>query len=155
MSFGEGTEYSVSGITVYDTGIRYDGVFYAAKDEQVSLTMDDPSDDDKKYIVNYGTIIGSGTQYKIVMPDRNVIVSTIPTKLSTPENLSMVPTTLEGGVVTDVTASWSEVPYADGYYLTPYRIDGEKWTAVCDAIRIVNNVDSGSTLSCSMKETIM
>ena len=90
MSFGEGTEYSVSGITVDDTGIRYDGVFYAAKDEQVSLTMDDPSDDDKKYIVNYGTIIGSGTQYKIVMPDRNVIVSTIPTKLSTPENLSMV-----------------------------------------------------------------
>ena len=36
---GAGTEYSVSGITAYPTGIKYNDVYYAGSGDQVSLTL--------------------------------------------------------------------------------------------------------------------
>lgn len=56
---GDGTEYEVSGITAYGTGILYDGTFYAGNGDEVSLNL---SHDDKAgYTFNQYTISGGGS----------------------------------------------------------------------------------------------
>jgi len=75
IGFGDGTEYSLSGITAYDTGLKYGGVFYAGANETIALTIADPSAEGRKYAASAGTLTGSGTAYQLVMPDDNVIIS--------------------------------------------------------------------------------
>jgi len=56
---GASTEYSVSGITAYATGIKYNGVYYAGNGESVSLAL---SHDDKAgYTFNQYAVAGGGT----------------------------------------------------------------------------------------------
>jgi len=76
IGFGDGIEYDVSGITAYSTGLEYKGVFYAGKEEQITLTMPDLSSQRKYYVASAGELTGSGTNYTLEMPDEDVVIST-------------------------------------------------------------------------------
>lgn len=71
---GTATEYNVSGITAYSTGLAYDGNIYAGNDDEVALTLGNTTPDGyifKGYSVNAGTL-ADGT---LTMPDEAVTVS--------------------------------------------------------------------------------
>ena len=76
---GAGTEYSVSGITAYPTGIKYNDVYYAGSGDQVSLTL---SHGDKagyafnEYTASAGTLSGTENPYTLTMPDADVTINT-------------------------------------------------------------------------------
>ena len=76
---GAGTEYSVSGITAYPTGIKYNDVYYAGSGDQVSLTL---SHGDKagyafnEYTASAGTLSGTENPYTLTMPDEDVTINT-------------------------------------------------------------------------------
>ena len=76
ISFGGvTTNYDVSKLAKYKHGLGYNGVFYAAKDEQIDLTMPDLSAQKRKYVASAGELNGSGTKYTLVMPDKDVVIS--------------------------------------------------------------------------------
>ena len=56
---GEGTEYSVSGITAYATGIKYNDVYYAGSGEAVGLTLSHA--DREGYTFSTYAVTGGGT----------------------------------------------------------------------------------------------
>ena len=76
---GAGTEYSVSGITAYPTGIKYNDVYYAGSGDAVSLTL---SHGDKagyafnEYTASAGTLSGTENPYTLTMPDADVTINT-------------------------------------------------------------------------------
>ena len=135
INFGSGTSYDVSGITAYGTGLGYGGAFYAGIGDNVSLTMADPSVNDKKYIVNAGTLTGSGTKYKLAMPDEDVVISTTYTKLPKPQNIKISDCAKPSGYLDGSPyLSWDDVDGAQGYYVTPYILKNGKAVALCDPI---------------------
>ena len=71
------TVYSVSGITAYPTGIKYNGVIYAGNDETVNLTLGH-SDLNGYIFTGYeasaGTLSGNANPYTLTMPDEDVII---------------------------------------------------------------------------------
>ena len=136
VDFGKGTSYDVSGITAYQTGVEYEGSFYAGKDDVVSLTMQDLTANNKQYVVNHGTLTSSGNQHQITMPDRDVNISLVPIKLLDPTNVTLDVCTSEAGRITEVDACWHEVADADGYDLTLYKIENGKWTQIGDTIKV-------------------
>ena len=74
---GEATEYTVSGITSYGTGIKYDGVPYAGQAEKISLALshaDAPSGYMfDTYTASVGTLTDiSETGASLTMPEANV-----------------------------------------------------------------------------------
>ena len=173
IDFGEGTEYSVSKITAYPVGLRYDGKYYAGRknDEDfdvVSLTMPDPSADDKKYIASAGELTGSGTEYQLAMPDDNVVISKVPARFLPPEDVRLEVETTSGGEIKRVKALWEE-PYGAIYYrLVPYVIRDGVWTqfgttpyievaasgegtASYEMVNIIKNLDQGDEYAFAVK----
>ncbi|MDO4859400.1 MAG: hypothetical protein Q4A48_00050 [Bacillota bacterium] len=136
IDFGESTEYDVSGITAYSTGLGYDGAFYAGKDDVVTVTMPDISDKDRKYVVRAGQISGSGTEYQITMPDEDVEVNWMYSRFPAPQGVVIKPSISMNGLVSKVEAEWEESDGAVGYYLTPCRIEDGKWKDLCDPIDV-------------------
>ena len=74
---GAGTEYSVSGITAYPAGIKYNDVYYAGSGDAVSLTLSNaaPAGYQYDYTANAGTLSGTENPYTLTMPDEDVTVS--------------------------------------------------------------------------------
>lgn len=69
---GNATQYNVSGITAYGTGLAYNGKYYAAKDETVTLGNTLPAGHDLTgYTASAGTIDGD----TLTMPDSDVTVN--------------------------------------------------------------------------------
>ena len=71
---GVGTEYAVSGITAYSTGIKYGGTYYAGNGESVTLTLshaDKPGYTFSQYTATPGTLSGS----TLTMTDADQTVS--------------------------------------------------------------------------------
>ncbi len=84
VDFGSGSEYSVSGITVYPVGLAYAGAFYAGKGETVELQLHSKVPEGEyvfQYIAsgNAKLTSGAGTAWKLTMPDENVTI-TVQTK---------------------------------------------------------------------------
>ncbi len=74
---GEVTEYTVSGITSYGTGIKYDGVLYAGKEENITLALSHPDAPSgyvfDTYTASAGTLTNiSETGASLTMPETNV-----------------------------------------------------------------------------------
>jgi hypothetical protein len=71
-----GVIYTKNGLTLYDTGLMYDDVLYAASGEQVSLTL---SNNRTLFAASYtasaGTLTNSGNPYTLTMPAGNVNIS--------------------------------------------------------------------------------
>ena len=98
---GTVTEYVVSGITSYGTGIKYRDVLYGGDGDEVSLTLsyetsETSNDYPYDYYVNAGTISGTSNPYTLTMPASNVIVSV-------DKNL---PTDDSGNYLIDSAADW-------------------------------------------------
>ena len=75
---GSAFEYTVSGITTYGIGIKYNDVLYAGNGDAVSLTLGYtlPGYDVTSYNANNGgTIEGSSNPYTLTMPDANVTIT--------------------------------------------------------------------------------
>ena len=77
---GTVTEYNVSGVTSYGTGIKYNNVLYAGDGDNVSLTLGNTgSAPAYGYAVRYdpsaGTITGTANPFTLTMPDENVTVN--------------------------------------------------------------------------------
>ena len=74
---GTATNYSVSGITSYGTGIKYGDVLYAGSGDVVSLTLSNTTPegyDFGGYTANAGTLSGSDNPYTLTMPDADVTI---------------------------------------------------------------------------------
>ena len=67
---GAATEYNVSGITSYGTGILYDGVLYAGADEEISLNLSGSTN----YKASAGTLSGSSNPHTLTMPASDVVI---------------------------------------------------------------------------------
>ena len=76
---GNATEYTVSGITAYGTGIKYGSTLYAGSGEEVSLTLSNsatvPLGYQYDYTASAGTINGPANPYTLTMPDGDVVIS--------------------------------------------------------------------------------
>ena len=72
---GNATEYDVSGITSYDTGIKYNDVLYAGNDDEVSLNLSCSAPNAIGYSVSAGTLTGDANPYTLTMPDEDVVIS--------------------------------------------------------------------------------
>ena len=57
---GTGTEYNVSGITGYETGIMYNSKYYAGDGDEVDLTLNHSAPSDGKHFFRYG-VTGGGS----------------------------------------------------------------------------------------------
>ena len=76
---GSPTVYSVSGITAYNKGIKYNNVFYAGDKDQVSLTLSggDSSGRAVTYNPSAGSLAGSDNSYTLTMPAANVTITIV------------------------------------------------------------------------------
>ncbi len=57
---GTGTEYNVSGITGYESGIKYNSKYYAGDGDEVDLTLNHSAPSDGKHFFRYG-VTGGGS----------------------------------------------------------------------------------------------
>ena len=84
MAFaGDATEYNVSGITGYSTGVKYNDVLYAGYDDNVNLELTAPAG----YVIVSATYTPEGGMateivpaegvYSFTMPDANVTINAI------------------------------------------------------------------------------
>lgn len=76
IDYGTGTEYNVSGITAYSTGLVYNNNFYAGEGDEVTMTLGYNGTLAEEYIrggysVNAGTLNGN----ILTMPDEDVTIS--------------------------------------------------------------------------------
>ena len=74
---GTETEYNVSCITSYGTGILYGGVLYAGNGDAVSLTLTAPEHTGYEivYSADNGTVTGHNNPYTLTMADANAIIN--------------------------------------------------------------------------------
>ena len=73
---GAGTEYSVSGITAYPTGIKYNDVYYAGSGDEVSLTLSNSSAPAPEgYQYGYSASAGTLDGTTLTMPDGDVTIT--------------------------------------------------------------------------------
>ena len=74
---GMGTEYDVSGITAYPTGLIYNKVIYAGNGDVLSLTLTNTPPagyNFRSYTVDGGELVGSGNYYVLTMPDDDIVI---------------------------------------------------------------------------------
>ena len=69
--------YSVSGITAYPTGIKYNDVLYAGNEDEVALTLGYNGNQNAflGYEASAGTLSGSNNPYTLTMPDEDVAIT--------------------------------------------------------------------------------
>ena len=95
---GNATEYSVSGITSYGTGIKYGSNLYAGSGDQVSLTLahqDREGYEFQSYTASAGTLSGDANPYTLTMPDADVTVTATWAKVYNLGNCWHVPAAAE------------------------------------------------------------
>ena len=107
---GATTAYSVSGITAYGTGIKYQNKLFAGEDEVVSLNLGYSGNSEfYGYTVDNGTLSGSGNPYSLTMPESDVMIS-IDRNCPKPTDLAV-----SGVSYDEATVSWSGI--ANGHNL--------------------------------------
>ncbi len=105
---GAGTEYDVSGITSYGTGIQYGGVLYGGNEDAVSLTLTAPEHDGYGFVysADNGTVTGNNNPYTLTMVDANAIINV---KYSASKAIN----------------KYTSDDTSDGWYLIASPLDGE------------------------------
>lgn len=135
---GDGTEYEVSGITAYGTGILYDGTFYAGNGDEVSLTL---SHDDKSgYTFNQYTVTGGGSLANpttnsptLTMTDANQTISgewteNTATLNQADNNASFISS--HAGEVYDITLTRTLVAETWNTFGVPFNISSSQITSI-------------------------
>lgn len=82
---GTPTEYSVSGITGYNTGLLYGGVLYGGEDETISLNLSGSTNG--YYAASTGTLTPSAP-YSLTMTEANSVISTAVASVTTSTNVT-------------------------------------------------------------------
>ena len=71
--------YAYSGLTLYNTGIKFNNVLYAASADVVSLTLNNTPEEGyvfDHYEASAGTLTGSGNPYSLTMPcEQDVVIN--------------------------------------------------------------------------------
>ena len=79
MDPGDSTEYSVSGITAYEKGMKYGDTFYAGENEEIALTLGYssavPAGKAVRYQASTGTLEQNGESYTLTMPADSVEIT--------------------------------------------------------------------------------
>ena len=83
------TQYSVSGIDVYASGIVYNNTLYAGNGESVSLTL---SGSAEGYQADYGDLTGTENPYTLTMASHNTVISIHVTPVGDPTKIVLNPT---------------------------------------------------------------
>ena len=118
---GAATEYNVSGITSYGTGIKYNGVLYAGEGDEVSLNLSGSPISD--YEASAGTLSGDNNPYTLTMAAANTVVSSITTTPLTFE-------AKEAGAEVRFSVEYGDLPEVE------YSTDGTTWTAYSEPITL-------------------
>ena len=77
LDFGEGTVYSVSGITAYPVGLTYNGVFCAGAGETVTMYLTAETEEGwyPFFTASAGTLTQTGGAWTLTMPEGDVVIS--------------------------------------------------------------------------------
>ncbi|MBR0065803.1 MAG: C10 family peptidase [Paludibacteraceae bacterium] len=113
---GAATEYNVSGITSYGTGISYGGVLYAGSGEAVSLNLSGSTD----YRASAGTLSGSCNPYTLTMVTDNTTIYGTATVTTAPSANSLTYNGAAQALVNAGTASGGTIYYS---------LDNNTWSA--------------------------
>ncbi len=107
---GNATEYTVSGITAYTTGIKYGGMLYAGSGDQLSLTLSITGAPAgfNSYTTNAGTLSGTENPYTLTMPDENVTIGARSVSYIDEDGVEKTKYALplQGGEATTLTSGW-------------------------------------------------
>ena len=118
LGFGEPKTdgvYPTSGITAYDTGLLYNGVFYAGPEQTVPLTLSTDVPEGSlllKYDASAGTLTRNGDTWTLTLPAEAVVISAvyIPA-FGTPDfTLPAFLTTVEEEAFEGIAASVVDIP---------------------------------------------
>ena len=123
---GAGTEYSVSGITAYPAGIKYNDVYYAGSGDQVSLTL---SHGDKagyafnEYTASAGTLSGTENPYTLTMPDADVTINTALRSDGQSHDITYIDADGTEKIASAIALDGTETSLAAGWYFVGKDID--------------------------------
>ena len=124
--------YDISGITAYETGLAYNGKFYAGKDDEIALNLGYNKHQGYKfngYTAGEATLAESESNYTLTMPDGNVTVSAVETETAPLANNSEISTNeivLGNSVTINAKADGGEGDYT---YAVLYKKKADtKWT---------------------------
>ena len=131
---GDGTEYDVSAITAYATGLKYNDVYYAGSADNVSLTL---SHGDAatgysfdQYTASAGTLCGT----TLTMPDADVTISATWTKntktLAETATDNQAWLTENDGQVYEITLTRTLQAGSYNTFAVPFNISSEKMAAM-------------------------
>ncbi len=137
---GEATEYDVSGITAYGTGMMYGDVLYAGNEDQMSLTLGctPPANYTfSGFTASAGTLTGEDNPFTLAMPDEDVVIEAM-----------MIPNLPVGDVSGDGKVDVSDVNIlvnimlgrdsADNYDGRAYVTEGDTNVDVSDINMVIN-----------------
>ena len=116
LDFGTPTAaYPTSGITAYDTGLQYDGVFFAGHGETVTLALAADAPEGMRvngFTADGGTLTPSGDAWTLTLPDADVVISAVLSyAFGTPDfTLPAFLTTVEEEAFEGIAASIIYVP---------------------------------------------
>lgn len=124
--------YDISGITAYETGLAYNGKFYAGKDDEIALNLGYNKHQGYKfngYTAGEATLTESESNYTLTMPDGNVTVSAVETETAPLANNSEIlanEIVLGNSVTINAKADGGEGDYT---YAVLYKKKADtKWT---------------------------
>ena len=121
---GTKTEYNVSGITSYGTGIKFGDTFYAGNGDEVSLALSHADAAEGYafggYEASSGTLSGSDNPYTLTMSSSDVTISATWKKILTNANITIESVAYDGDSHTAVVKC-GETNLIKG---TDYTVDG-------------------------------
>ena len=149
------SEYDISGITAYETGLAYNGKFYAANEENVSLTLDNTPPQGyelKEYTVNAGTL-ADGT---LTMPAENVTISAeFQEDISFVNNSTISSDTITAGDTLTINgaAEGGTAPYTYSYYYKKSSVNN--WnTKLADTTKTAASLKLGTAVPYEVKVVV-
>ena len=138
---GAATEYSVSGITSYGTGIVYDGVLYGGSGDAISLNLSGSTN----YTASAGTITGSSNPHILTMAAANTVIYGDATVTAAPSAKNLTYNGVEQALVNAGTASGGTMNYSldNSSWSTsiPTATDADDYTVYYKVVGDANHSD--------------
>lgn len=138
---GAATEYSVSGITSYGTGIVYDGVLYGGSGDAISLNLSGSTN----YTASAGTITGSSNPHILTMAAANTVIYGDATVTAAPSAKNLTYNGVEQALVNAGTASGGTMNYSldNSSWSTsiPTATDADDYTVYYKVVGDANHTD--------------
>ena len=148
--------YAYSGLTLYNTGIKFNNVLYAASADEVSLTLGNTPATNytfDQYTASAGTLTGTANPYSLTMPAEDVTINGVfiaPISYMNADGslgykAANEYTVLTGGGATSLSAGWYVVN-SNINYTGKVTINGDVTIILCDGCTM-NIGTEGSPIS--------